>query len=78
MAALDVEVDQTATTPVRRGRLVFWLAVAWIAIVALAAIAADWLPLTSPTDMDLLARRAGPSADHWLGADALGRDILSR
>ena len=59
MAALDVEVEQTATTPAHRGRLVFWLAVAWIAIVASAAIAADWLPLTSPSEMDLLARRAG-------------------
>jgi peptide/nickel transport system permease protein len=36
------------------------------------------LPLASPSDIDLLARRAGPGADHWFGTDALGRDILSR
>jgi peptide/nickel transport system permease protein len=78
MAALDVEVESVAAAPARRGRRVFWLAIAWIAIVGSAAIAADWLPLAGPSDMDLLARRAGPSADHWLGTDALGRDMLSR
>lgn len=77
MAALDLKIEQTVTT-VRRGSLVFRLAIVWIAIIVVAAIAADWLPLDDPSELDLLARRAAPSADHWFGADALGRDILSR
>lgn len=78
MAAIDLEIEERAAKPARRGRFVFRLAIVWIAIIVFVAIAADWLPLGSQSDMDLLARRAGPSSDHWLGADALGRDILSR
>lgn len=83
MAVLEIEGDDTVVAaPVRRARKIgplFVLAVAWIALIGLAAIFADWLPIQSPTDIDILAKRAPPgSDDHLLGADHLGRDELSR
>jgi peptide/nickel transport system permease protein len=79
MAVLDTAVDgAVAPRPQRRLSNVFWAAAAWIAIVVLAAAFANFLPIQSPTDMDMLARRMPPDAQHWLGTDGLGRDILSR
>jgi peptide/nickel transport system permease protein len=81
MAVLEIDVDTQLVSPVRRQRRVgvlFVCAVAWIALIGLAAIFADLLPIASPTDMDLLAKRAAPGATHLLGADHLGRDELSR
>jgi peptide/nickel transport system permease protein len=80
-AALDVDVDTAAVSPVRRRRPLgglFIASAAWIALVALGAIFADLLPIPSPTDIDMLGKRALPSAEHWLGNDQLGRDELSR
>src|SRR5216683_5708391 len=68
MAALDAALD-AAVAPRRRRRLsnIFWAAAAWIAVVVLAAILANLLPIPSPTEMDMLARRMPPDARHWLG-----------
>ena len=79
MAAFDAAID-TAVAPRRRRRLshVFWAAAVWIAVVVIAAALANWLPIPSPTEMDMLARRMPPDAQHWLGTDGLGRDMLAR
>jgi len=82
MATLELEVAEEAVTqPVRKGRrlgMLFWAAVGWLLFVFAVALFATVLPLPSPTDMDMLERRAPFSAEHWLGTDGLGRDELAR
>jgi peptide/nickel transport system permease protein len=81
MATLELSIDEDiAVSPVRRPRRLgplFWAAIAWMIFVFAAAALAGLLPF-SPTDMDMLERRAPPSALHWLGNDGLGRDELAR
>ncbi|GHO87407.1 ABC transporter permease [Dictyobacter formicarum] len=54
----------------------------WFAIVLLlfilAALFAPWISPYSPTLYHPAITAQGPSAAHWLGTDALGRDQLSR
>ena len=46
--------------------------------VALIALAAPWVATHDPQDIDPLARLQPPSAEHFFGTDALGRDVFSR
>lgn len=49
-----------------------------IVVLVLAALSAPWLTIHDPLQQTLANRLKPPSAAHWFGTDALGRDIFSR
>lgn len=53
-------------------------ATTFLVIILLAAIFAPLVAPYSPSAVDLLRVNSGPTAQHLLGTDALGRDIFSR
>ena len=50
-------------------------------LIAVGAIAAIFAPILAPYDpyeIDVVNRLKGPTAEHWMGTDFLGRDTYSR
>ena len=54
------------------------VALAFLVLLVLVALAAPWLMPADPAYQDLLDRFQSPSSEHWLGTDSLGRDSFSR
>src|SRR5262245_9975922 len=77
-------MDEALVTPASSHRPVWRrspLTVAGLVLIAILALIAISAPLIAPTDplkQVLSTRLNPPSAEHWLGTDQLGRDILSR
>jgi peptide/nickel transport system permease protein len=75
---------ETLVEPVRTRRPAWRrspLTVAGLVLVAVLAFTALFAPLLAPADplkQTLSNRLKPPSAEHWMGTDQLGRDILSR
>ena len=52
--------------------------VAVLSLVVLMALVAPVVAPYDPLKQDLMNARAAPTAEHWLGTDDLGRDVLAR
>lgn len=84
MSANALPVAAAPESPARRAVRSFFrhrLAVFGLVVIlffALAAILAPWIAPYDPLATSWSAIRKPPSAEHWLGTDENGRDVLSR
>lgn len=89
MAVAELEAEALLTTKPESPLLVIWrrfrkhkLALAGVGVLIFVFLIAILAPLIAPydpiLDQDLTNRNAGPSGEHLMGTDVLGRDIFSR
>lgn len=74
--------DVLTSSPQKKRRkfgFFFWLATGWLILLVSLAVLAPVLPFVEdPAAFFPDAFQTGPSAAHWFGGDAIGRDLFSR
>ena len=85
LVAADAILDDEPSEAMKTRRTLgvgFWISIAWLVIIVLAAILAPYLGLKDPDanyiDRDLGRPPYPPSADFWFGSDNDAKDVFSR
>lgn len=75
-----VTTNETSDEPLVRRRLspIIGGSFAIMAVVVFLMLFGDLLAPQDPAAQDMTNTLSGPSSDHWLGTDSLGRDVFSR
>lgn len=76
MPMIDDEIP--VAVPKKGLGVMAWVAIGWLVLLLVLAIAAPLLPIPNPEETFPAIARKGPTAGHLLGGDTIGRDVLSR
>lgn len=77
LAGVQPRSTNTVWRRFRRHRLAL-VGLVTLGVFGFAAIFAPWVSINDPYLVDIRNLKQPPSADHWLGTDAAGRDVLAR
>jgi peptide/nickel transport system permease protein len=75
---VEAEAGPTYAPPKYRRSRLPWITLAIIGFFVIAGVFAPLLTSHDPVTPDLINRLQPPSAEHWLGTDSLGRDMVTR
>lgn len=86
MSVIEIPPEEPSTVELgipivgrkRARRTGFWIAVGLLSGLVIVAVAAPLFAPADPLEQNLVNILKGPSREHWLGTDHLGRDVLSR
>jgi len=76
--SITVQSVRNRIRPHNRGSILTWVSIGTLAVAVLLALFGPLLAPHDPNQTDIIHAYFAPTADHWLGQDSQGRDVLSR